>query len=174
MKRLVQPVRRAVLICLAVVVGGGLAAYAVAAPPNHANRLEATFTEAAVSVTDRTADLGIFQVILTGSGTVEGFGPATEVTGVTQDRAVTPCGASSDSEAATRRILIGGDTLALRSVGVKCPTPSGPVFTATYEVDGLSSTGIFAGASGSGTDTVDIINHRVTLSGTLKLASDNS
>ena len=46
-------------------------------PPNHANRLEATFAETNVSVTNRLADLGIFQLVNTGTGTVEGFGDAT-------------------------------------------------------------------------------------------------
>jgi hypothetical protein len=141
-----------------------------AEPPNHANRLEATFAETPASITDHVADLGVFQLILTGTGTVAGFGAATEVAGVTQDRAVHPCGVGSDSEAVTRRIVTSDGTLALREVGAKCPSASGPVFTATYEVDGLSSTGVFAGARGNGTDTVDISTHTDTLSGELNLA----
>ncbi len=140
-----------------------------AAPSNHANRLEATLAETPASITDHVADLGVFQLILTGTGTMAGFGAVTEVAGVTQDRGVQPCGAGSDSEALTRRIVTSDGILALRELGIRCPTASGPVFTATYDVDGSASTGAFAGARGSGTDTVDITTHTVTLSGELKL-----
>jgi hypothetical protein len=143
-----------------------------AEPTNHANRLDVTFTESPASITNRVADLGVFQLILTASGTVDGFGSVTEVVGVTQDRAVHPCGDGSDSESDTRRIVASEGTLALRETGIKCPTPSGLVFTGTYEVDGLSSTGVFAGADGSGDVTVDIATHTATLSGRLHLVRD--
>ena len=74
------------------VVGGGTVSVAQAdEPPNHANRLEATFTESNVSVTNRIADLGVFQLINTGTGTVEGLGGATLMLSATQDRSVHPC-----------------------------------------------------------------------------------
>jgi hypothetical protein len=44
------------------------------------------------------------------------------------------------------------------------------VITGTYEVDGLSSTGIFAGAGDSGDLTVNVPASTSTLSGKLKLA----
>ena len=91
----------------------------------------------------------------------------------TQDRAVHPCGDGSDSESDTRRIVASEGTLAVRETGIKCPTPSGLVFTGTYEVDGLSSTGVFAGARGSGDVTVDVATHTSTLSGRLKLAASD-
>jgi hypothetical protein len=47
------------------------------------------------------------------------------------------------------------------------------VISGTYEVDGLSSTGAFAGARGSGDVTVDIATHTATLSGRLKLAGSD-
>jgi hypothetical protein len=50
------------------------------------------------------------------------------------------------------------------------PEPNGPMITGTYEVDGLSSTGLFAGAWGSGEDTVNVTTHTSTLSGRLHLA----
>ena len=168
------------LAALLVVLGGlatALVAYATAgrtneAPPNHANRLEATFAETVQVVTNHIADYRIFQVILTGSGTVEGFGAATEVVGVTADVSVLPCGARSASAAATRRIVTAGGTLALRTSEETCVTPVGlRVDTGTYEVDGLFSTGVFAGATGSGTLT-NLLDqgHVVTLSGKLNLA----
>ncbi len=144
-----------------------------AAPPNHANRLEATFTEAPASVTNRIGDLQTFQLINTGSGTVSGFGMATVVVGITQDRSVTPCGRGSWTNAATRRIVLGDSMLIVREASIACPTASGLVITGTYEVDGLSSTGIFAGARGSGELTVNASSATATISGKLKLAGSS-
>ena len=162
--------RMPLLVSAVIVLAGGLTLHAAAAPPNHANRLEASFTESAASITNRIADLGTFQLINTGSGTVEGFGAATVVVGITQDRSVTPCGPGSWTNAATRRIVLQEGVLVLRELAIRCPTDSGPDITGTYEVDGLSSTGIFAGARGSGENTANTVTHTSTLSGKLKLA----
>lgn len=43
----------------------------------------------------------------------------------------------------------------------------------TYEVDGLSSTGIFADARGSGELTVNVSSATATISGMLKLAGSS-
>ena len=42
--------------------------------------------------------------------------------------------------------------------------------SATWNVDGASSTGVFAGARGSGDESVDLTTGISTLSGKLKLA----
>ena len=156
-----------------VILASALALHAAASPTNEAGRLEATFTESTASVTNRIADLGVFQLINTGSGTVEGFGAATVVLGATQDRSVHPCGPGSWTNAALRRIVLDDGVLVLRELSVACPSSSGPVITGTYEVDGASSTGIFAGARGSGDLTVDVAAHTATLSGKLKLAGSD-
>jgi hypothetical protein len=161
------------LVSAMIVLASGVALHAAAASPNHANRLEATFTESTASITNRIADLGTFQLINTGSGTVDGFGAATVVVGITQDRSVTPCGAGSWTNAATRRIVLEEGVLVLRELSIACPTASGPVITGTYEVDGLSSTGIFAGARGTGDLTVNVPTSVATLSGKLNLAGSN-
>ena len=115
------------MIRLALVAGAvaalasALAIAVRAEPTNHANRLEVTFGETPALITDRVADLGIFQLILTASGTLDGFGPVTEVVSVTQDRAVHPCGPGSDSESATRRIVAGDGTLAHARGGNQMP-----------------------------------------------------
>jgi hypothetical protein len=163
-------IRVPLLVSAVIALASGLTLHAAAAPPNHANRLEASFTESAASITNRIADLGAFQLINTGSGTVEGFGAATVVVGITQDRSVTPCGPGSWTNAATRRIVLQEGVLVLRELAIRCPTDSGPDITGTYEVDGLSSTGIFAGARGSGENTANTVTHTSTLSGKLKLA----
>lgn len=166
-------IRMSLLVTALITLASGLALSAAAGPPNHANRLEASFAESPASITNRIADLEILQLISTGAGTLEGFGSATVVVGITQDRSVTPCGPGSWTNAATRRIVVDGGVLVLREVGVRCPTASGPDITGTYEVDGLSSTGIFAGARGSGDDTIDSVTHTSTISGKLKLAGSN-
>ena len=165
-------IRMPLLVSAVIVLASGLTLHAAAAPPNHANRLEASFTESAASITNRIADLGTFQLINTGSGTVDGFGAATVVVGITQDRSVTPCGPGSWTNAATRRIVLQEGVLVLRELAIRCPTASGPDITGTYEVDGLSSTGIFAGARGSGENTANTVTHTSTLSGKLKLAGE--
>jgi hypothetical protein len=166
-------IRLPLLVAALIALASGATLRAAAEPPNDANRLEASFAETAASITNRIADLGTFQLINTGSGTVDGFGSATVVVGITQDRSVTPCGPGSWTNAATRRIVVDGGVLVLREVGIRCPTASGPDITGTYEVDGLSSRGIFAGARGSGDDTVDSVTHTSTISGKLKLAGSN-
>ena len=131
------------------------------------NRLQATFTASPVSV---TPNLGMVELILSGTGTVEGFGAATEAVGLVQDHAVIPCGAGSYSDTASRRIVLHGGVLILHEAGMTCLTASGLQATATYQVDGRASTGIFAGARGTGNVTVDVATHRETLSGKLILA----
>jgi hypothetical protein len=168
-----RTLRLMVVAGVATALASAFAITVRAEPPNQANRLDVSFTETPALITNRVADLGVFQLILTASGTLDGFGSVTEVAGVTQDRAVQPCGPGSDSESDTRRIVAGDGTLALREAGIKCPTPSGLVFNGSYEVDGLSSSGVFAGARGSGDVTVDIATHTATLSGKLKLAGSD-
>jgi hypothetical protein len=162
--------RLSLLAAALVVLASTLALQAVAGPPNHANRLEATFAETNVSVTNRIADLGVFQLINTGTGTVEGLGDATVTISVTQDRSVQPCGPGSWTNAGIRRIGLEGGVLVVRELAYVCQTDSGPVGTGSWEVDGASSTGIFAGARGSGDDHIDITSRTSTLSGSLNLA----
>jgi hypothetical protein len=84
-----------------------------------------------------------------------------------------PCGPGSWTNAATRRIVLDEGVLVLRELSIRCPTESGPDITGTYEVDGLSSSGIFAGARGTGDDIVNTVTHTSTISGKLKLAGSD-
>ena len=168
-----KALRLALLALTLIVVASALALHAAAAPPNHANRLDATFIETNASVTNRIADLGVLQIINTGTGSVEGFGNATVVLGATQDRSVNPCGPGSWTNAAIRRIGLAGGVLVLRELVHICPTASGLVGTGTWFVDGASSTGVFADARGSGDVTIDIASRTATLSGKLKLVGSD-
>lgn len=132
-------------------------------------RLEATFTESPASVTQ--PNLGMVELILSGTGTVQGFGAATEVVGVVLDQAASPCGAGGATDSAVRRIVMQGGVLETHEVAMNCATASGPRATGTYRVDGQASTGIFAGARGTGNIAVDVTTGHVTVSGTLILRS---
>lgn len=168
-----------ILALAAAALTDGAVSPSAPAPPTAramlaANRLQASFTEGPpLSRTpDCAAEPRICQAVLRGSGSVKGFGPATEIAGLSQDRAVTPCGTGSDSEVYTRRIETSDGVLALRASGVKCPTGLGFRVRARYRVDGAASTGVFAGARGRGRDTVSLEAGsfgQVTISGTLKL-----
>lgn len=160
------------LVVTLIALASMLALHAPAGAQTNRNRLEASFTESAASITNRIADLGVFQIINTGTGTLEGFGPATMVLGVTQDRSVQPCGPGSWTNAAIRRITVAAGTLVIRELAYVCQTASGPVATSTWTVDGASSTGAFADARGSGEGSVDLTIRTATLSGKLKLAAD--
>ncbi len=63
--------------------------------------------------------------------------------------------------------------LVIRELAYVCQTPSGPVASGTWTVDGASSTGVFADARGSGEGTVDLSTATSTLSGKLKLAGSD-
>src|SRR5712691_3124633 len=165
-------IRLAASLAIVGAFATALVAYATAGPPNHANRFEASFHETVQVVTNHVADYGIVQVILTGSGTLEGFGAATEVGGVTTDNSFQPCGVGSESAAVTRRIITAEGTLAIRESNETCVTAAGRVATGAFEVDGLFSTGVFTGATGSGTVLNVLTPHTLTLSGKLNLAND--
>jgi hypothetical protein len=153
-------------------VAAVLVLQASAGVASNGNKLQATFTPNQF-VSSTTGD-GIVEVIVSGAGTVAGFGAATEVVGLIQDRAVTPCGAGSYTDAASRRISLTGGLLILHEVGETCQSNGDLEARATYAVDGQASTGIFAGAKGTGSVTVTGIgtpSQTETLSGKLKLAN---
>src|SRR5262249_4530035 len=106
-------------------------------------------------------------LILTGTGTVQGFGAATDVVGVVEDFAAPPCGPGGASNSAQTRIVIHGGVLELHEAAMNCVTATGPQVTGTYRVDGQASTGIFAGPGGPAPATVDVPPARDALSGTL-------
>jgi hypothetical protein len=164
------------LLPLAAVVAlaSGFALHGASARATDGNRFEATFTESAQSLTNRLSDLGTLQLITTGTGTVNGFGSASVVVGITEDHSVAPCGAGSSTNAATRRIALSDGVLVVDELSILCQTASGPEITGTYQVDGRASTGVFAGASGSGQLSVDVATATSTLSGKLHLDGDGS
>jgi len=167
-------IRLAAVLSAVAGVATAVVAYATAGPPNHANRLEATLQETVQQSLNYSADYGTRLGILTGSGTLEGFGAVTSVAGFAADVSIAACGAGSSTGVRSMRITAAEGTLSIRTDEVICVTPQGRVGTGTYEVDGLFSTGVFAGARGSGTFTNLLVPHIFTISGKLKLANDES
>jgi hypothetical protein len=167
--------RRTVACLIAAALGiTVVAGSAASASPNQGNRFEATFTETRLSIQEPPG-LGMRQTILSGTGTFEGFGPATELVGVTIDLTVTPCGPGSSTSTILRRIVVSEGVLVLKSLAHRCPAEFGIRVIGRYEVDGDASTGIFAGARGRGADTLEVpgpppATPVVTISGKLYLA----
>lgn len=165
--------RRPLIALVLLATAGVLTAHSAAGSQDRGKRLQATFTEGVEAVHDQTAAFGILQAVLTGSGNVKGFGAATEVVAVNQDRSVTPCGPGSAVDQSIRRITTADGVLVLRLSGIRCLTAGGPVVTSTYRVDGLASTGVFAGARGRGRDVAHVALGRATISGRLVLAGSS-
>jgi hypothetical protein len=99
--------------------------------------LKAAFADSDVSI---TPGLGMVELILTGTGTVQGFGAASDVVGVVEDFAASPCGPGGASDSAQTRIVMHGDVLELHEAAMLCVTASGPQVTGTYRVEGQAST----------------------------------
>src|SRR4051794_29275143 len=78
--------------------------------------LTANFSEQLVSIDSCPG--GVCHVVISGSGKLRGFGPATETVTLTQDRTTTPCGPGSATETYSRRITVAAGTLALSTTGV--------------------------------------------------------
>jgi len=57
-------IRLPLLVLALIALASDLALRAAAEPPNQANRLEASFSESAASITNRIADLKTFQLIV--------------------------------------------------------------------------------------------------------------
>ena len=170
------PLRLALVGAVAVVAAGTVALGAAAdrSSATHAKRLKITFQETRLSIQEPPG-LGMRQTLLSGTGTFEGFGPATELVGVTIDLTVTPCGAGSSTSTILRRVVVPEGVLVLKSLAHRCPAEFGIRVIGRYEVDGDASTGIFAGARGRGVDTLEVpgpppAGPIVTISGKLRLA----
>jgi hypothetical protein len=118
-----------------------------------------------------------------GSGKLSGFGRGTQLTEFTSFEPIddSPCA----DVTIVQTITVSGGTLILDQSGLFCSpgasdgAPSSPsdyghphTIQLTYTVDGAASTGIFSGATGSGSESVVIAGDVGTsnLSGTIALA----
>jgi hypothetical protein len=116
---------------------------------------------------------GICAIHNSGTGRMTPFGRVTFTTAVTADGNQPPCGTSSQwVNRIIRTIHTSKGVLVLDEAGLQCPKPGvGPRVDAVWAVDGVDSTGIFAGAHGRGYDTAYPVQDIAASHGTITLAS---
>jgi hypothetical protein len=121
-----------------------------AAHPVHISaKLTVTFTASPVC---SKADVCVIRN--RGTGTMSPYGKVTFTTVITADNNQPPCGASSQwVNRIVRTITTSRGKLVLHEAGLQCPQPAvGPQVVAVWAVDSAHSTGLFAGATGQGSD----------------------
>jgi hypothetical protein len=166
---------------LVVVLAAAVASLAVGASASAASSLSGTFVAhfgRGLGASNGSCPAQTF----CGSGTLSGFGSGTQLTEFTSFEPIddTPCA----NVTIVQTITVSGGTLALDEGGLFCSpgtsdgAPSSPfdyghphTIQLTYTVDG-TSTGVFSGATGSGSESVVIAGDVGTsnLSGTIVLA----
>jgi len=108
-----------------------------------------------------------------GTGTLSPYGAVTFTTVITADGNRPPCGATSQwVNRIARTITTHKGKLVLHEAGLQCPLHGiGPQVKAVWATDGAHSTGLFAGASGRGSDTAYPAQGTAAPHGTITLAS---
>ena len=155
-------------IALAAVPAAAVAGPAAARP--HTVHVSGRLTVAYTAPPVCTA--GVCIINNQGTGTLAAYGPVTFTTVITADGNQPPCGATSQwVNRIIRTITTSKGTLVLHEAGLQCPLPGvGPQVKAVWAADGADSTGIFAGASGQGSDTAYPALNTAAPRGTLTLS----
>jgi hypothetical protein len=114
---------------------------------------------------------GVCVVNNNGIGTLSPYGAVTFTTVITADNNQPPCGTGSQwVNRIIRTITTSKGKLVLHEAGLLCPQPVlGPQVKAVWAADGASSTGVFAGATGQGSDTAYPQKNTAAPHGTLTL-----
>ncbi len=142
---------------------------AFAADP-HTGTVNAKLT--VISNTTMNCHAGVCDIHNHGRGRLTPFGKVTFTTHITADGNNPPCGARSQwVERLIRTIHTAKGTLVLHEAGLQCPQPGGPQVNAVWALDSIHSTGVFAGATGHGTDTAHPLQGTDAFHGTITLAS---
>ena len=160
-------------ILLAAIPLAGIALAAVpaaAATGTHAVHISARLT--VNHTAPPVCKAGICIIDNHGTGTLTPYGRVTFTTVITADGNQPPCGATSQwVNRIIRTITTSKGKLVLHEAGLQCPQPgSGPQVKAVWAADGADSTGIFAGASGQGSDTAYPQKNTAAPQGTLTLS----
>jgi|SRR5215472_911716 len=108
-----------------------------------------------------------------GTGTLSPYGAVTFTTVITADGNQPPCGATSQwVNRIVRTITTHKGKLVLHEAGLQCPLDGvGPRVKAVWAADGTHSTGLFAAASGHGSDTAYPAQGTAAPHGTITIAS---
>ena len=160
-------------ILLAAIPLAGIALAAVpaaAATGTHAVDISARLT--VTHTAPPVCKAGICIIDNHGTGTLTPYGRVTFTTVITADGNQPPCGATSQwVNRIIRTITTSKGKLVLHEAGLQCPQPGiGPQVKAVWAADGADSTGIFAGASGQGSDTAYPQKNTAASQGTLTLS----
>jgi hypothetical protein len=106
-----------------------------------------------------------------GHGTLTPYGAVTFTTVITADTNQPPCGTGSQwVNRIVRTITTSKGKLVLHEAGLLCPVSGTAQVRAVWGADGTDSTGIFASASGQGSDTAYPQKNTAAPHGTLTLA----
>lgn len=168
MKR-VNPAR---ILLAAIPLAGIIALAAIpaaAATSAHTVQISAKLTVTHTAPPVCTA--GVCIVRNNGKGTVAPYGAVTFTTVVTADTNQPPCGAGSQwVNRIIRTVTTSQGKLVLHEAGLLCPQPGTMAHVkAVWAADGADSTGIFAGATGQGSDTAYPQKNTAAPHGTLTL-----
>ena len=160
-------------ILLAAIPLAGIALAAVpaaAATGTHAVHISARLT--VTHTAPPVCKAGICIIDNHGTGTMTPYGKVTFTTVITADGNQPPCGTTSQwVNRIIRTITTSKGKLVLHEAGLQCPEPGiGPQVKAVWAADGADSTGIFAGASGQGSDTAYPQKNTAAPQGTLTLS----
>jgi hypothetical protein len=155
-------------LALAAIPGAAAAVpYAAASPTVHVSaKLTVTHTAPPVCTN------GVCLINNNGRGTLAPYGAVTFTTVVTADTGQPPCGTGSQwVNRIIRAITTSKGTLVLHEAGLLCPQPGlGLQVKAVWAADGADSTGVFAGATGQGSDTAYPVKNTAAPHGTLTLS----
>jgi hypothetical protein len=114
---------------------------------------------------------GICTVKNHGHGTLAPYGAVTFTTVITADTNQPPCGTGSQwVNRIVRTITTSKGKLVLHEAGLLCPESGTAQVRAVWATDGADSTGLFAGATGQGSDTAYPAHNTAAPHGTLTLA----
>jgi hypothetical protein len=154
-----------------------LAGIALAAIPAAASASSHTVQISAKLTVTHTAPpackAGVCIVRNHGTGTLTPYGKVTFTTVITADTRQPPCGTGSQwVNRIIRTITTSQGKLVLHEAGLLCPQPGlGGQVKAVWAADGAGSTGLFAGATGQGSDTAYPQKNTAAPRGTLTLSS---
>ena len=151
------PASRALLAAIPL-AGPALAAIPAAAATGPHAASQTVHISAKLTVTHTAPPVctaGVCVIHNHGTGTLTPYGAVTFTTVITADGNQPPCGATSQwVNRIIRTITTSKGKLVLHEAGLQCPQPGvGPQVKAVWAADGADSTGLFASATGQGSDT---------------------
>jgi hypothetical protein len=166
-------------ILLAAIPFAGLTLAAIpasAATAPHAAGSQTVHISARLTVTHTAPPVctaGVCVIRNHGTGTLAPYGAVTFTTVITADGNQPPCGTTSQwVNRIIRTITTSKGKLVLHEAGLQCPqSGTGPQVRAVWATDGADSTGLFANASGQGSDTAYPARNTAAPHGTLTLPS---